>query len=789
MITQLRIALRNVRKHPVYALLNVGGLAVGIAAAFVLSLYVRQELSYDRHFEGSDRIYRVATDFFNMGGFAKSQQQLLDHLSQAYGEIELVSRFDRGFQPTPVHVDGTIYEESRYFFVDSTFFRMFSHRFLEGQAGAVMRAPDEAVLSDRLAEKYFGSPAAGMGRTLLVGSEKRAYRVTGVVRTRGFNTHLEADLWLPLELAEPETYWTNVHYYNYVKLRPGGTRAELERALNLLLRDYAYPASQAAESFESWLAGPQAVRFWVQPLTDIHLHSDFRFEIGAGGNPTQVYVLALIGFFILLIAGMNYVTLTTARSSVRAKEIGVKKTLGAGKGSLIRGFLTETVIVSLLAALVAAGLAEVLLAVFASITGTPLEESIVSGMWDLLALALFSTGVGLLAGIYPAFYLSSFRPVKILKGEWTVKGNRRLRATLVVIQFAMATGLAIGSLVIYQQLAFMQKADKGFDDDGVLVIENAGMLGTRSDAFRQQLAQQPQVLSSSVAMRTPTASGISVRTYQTPTMEESITIQTFSGDEHYIPTLGMRLVAGRNFSAELASDTSAAILNQSAGRALGLGEDPIGQEINEGQRVIGVISDFHFQSLRHRIEPVVLTYAPTGRQLILKLHREDAGDLVARLPLLWRQFTSDESIRYAFLDDNFLRLAEQERMLSKAASFFTLLAVVIACVGLFGLTTFAMERRTKEMGIRKVFGASVPGLVALLWQDTLRLVFLACVVVSPIVYFLMNDWLENYAYRIDLNVAPFLIGSIAALGIALLTVSYHALRSATANPIRSLRHE
>ena len=785
----LRIAFRNVLKHPVYAFLNVGGLALGIAAAFVLLLYTRQELSYDRHFEDHERIYRVATDFYNMGGFAKSQNQLLDFLPQVSPEVELTTRFDRGFHATNVIVEERTYEESRYFFVDTTYFRMFSYRFLAGDPKMALQAPDEAVLSDRLAEKYFGSAPAAMGQTILIGKEKEPFTIAGVVETPRTRTHMVSDLWLPLELEESQSYWTNMQYYNYVKLRPGATAGDLERAMDVLVRDYAYPASQSADPFETWVAGDHAVKFWVQPLTDIYLHSDFQFEIGPGGNPTQVYSLGIIGLFILLIAGVNYINLTTARSSIRAREVGVKKTLGVDRKALVQQFLTETVLFSLMAMVIAAALADVMLKVFSYITGTTMMDSLFASPWDIAALAGFSLVVGVLAGLYPAFYLSSFRPVKILKGDWTVSGNRRLRSSLVVLQFAIATGLGISSFVIYNQLSFLQKTDKGFDQEGVLLIENIEILGSQAEAFRNRIDQQPQVVRSSFARRTPTGSGITMFTYQTPEMEESMAMQTFRGDADFIPTLGMRLLAGRNFSADIASDSSAAILNEAAVRALELGDDPLGKEISEDFRVIGVVSDFHFQSLREKIEPAVVLYVPTGRQLLLKLNSRGVGDFMSRLPGIWREFAPEDPIRYSFVDDNFAQLADQERMLSRAISFFTLLAVLIACMGLFGLSSFAIQRRTKEIGIRKVFGATVAGLVVLLSKDIAKLVLIAFAAGGPIAFFLMSRWLDDFAYRIDLSASPFILGGFAALAIAILTVSFQAIRAAVANPIRSLRYE
>ncbi|HMB91024.1 MAG TPA: FtsX-like permease family protein, partial [Rhodothermales bacterium] len=360
-------------------------------------------------------------------------------------------------------------------------------------------------------------------------------------------------------------------------------------------------------------------------------------------------------------------------------------------------------------------------------------------------------------------------------------------SSLVVLQFAIATALIIGSLAVYQQLDFMQHTDKGFTPEGVLVIQNTSELGEQVETFRQRIEQLPQVDRVSYGSRIPTGRSVSMGTFQTPEMDESITLQLFPGDENYIDALGMRLIAGRRFSGDLASDSTAAILNEAAVRVLGLGDDPLGKQINPDRYVVGVISDFHFQSLRDQIEPVVLTYAEGG-QLVLRLSGHQIADFMDQLSATWNQFAT-EPMRYSFLDDNFRQLAEQERMLSKAVSFFTLLALVIACMGLFGLTAFTVQRRTKEIGIRKVLGAGRGGLVVLLSKDFLKLVIIAFVIAAPAAYFALSRWLEGFAYRIDLGASVFLIAGGGALIIALLTVSYHAFRTAAADPVKSLRYE
>jgi len=785
--SHLILAWRTLTNHPGYTLLNLGGLALGIAAAFVLGLYARQELTVDRTFPDGERVYRVATDFYGMGGFANSQEQLLDVLPQESPAVEAATRLKGQSQPVPFVVGDARFEEPNVLFADTAFFRVFPYRFVAGSADAALRTPDGLVLTDALAARFFGETPA-MGQTVLVGKEQVPHRVTGVVEVPG-RTHLAADLWLPLELEERPSAWTNVGYYNYVKLRPDATQADLEHALDGILRRHAYPASSFDGSFEAWAATPQSVQFFVQPLHDIYLHSAYNFELAPGGSPLQVYALSVVGLLILLIAGMNYVNLTTARATVRAKEVGVKKTMGAGQASLVRQFLTETVAFSVLAALLAAFLAEGLLAAFAFVTGAPLVESVLADGRYALVLLGFSVTVGVLAGAYPAFYLARFQPADILKGGPSGGGNHRLRGALVVAQFAAAIVLIVGSLVVYQQLAFMQTTDKGLAQDGVLFVENAGDLDGRLDAFRQQIDALPQVERTSLARRLPTGRGVAMYTYQTPEMEESLTLQTFRGDEHYLPALGMRLVAGRNFSRDLASDSAAVILNETAVRTLGLGDEPLGKKVNDGQYVIGVVSDFHFASLRERIEPVVLTYAATGSKLVVRLGGHDVAGVLDRVQALWQEAAADEPVRYSFLDDNFAAMAAQERMLGRAAAFFTLLALAIAAMGLVGLVAFVVQRRTKEIGIRKVLGATVGSVVALLSRDFVTLVAAGFAIAVPVAWLVMGRWLAGFAYRIDLGLDVFLLAGVAALVLALAAVSGQALRAATADPVDALRTE
>jgi putative ABC transport system permease protein len=789
--TALKLALRNLKKYPLLGLLNLTGLALGIAASFVLLLYVYQELTYDRHFRDADRIYRVATDFYNMGGFANSQEVLHQHLKAEFPDVERATRLERNYREVPVEVDDQQYLESGLYYIDSAFFDVFDYELLTGDIQQLQLAPDQVLLTETVARKYFGQQPS-WGKTLRIGADRREYTVAGVVRESGGRSHLQPNMFLSIYPGiEPRSNWTSAAVYNYVKLSPQGSRGGFEDGLKNLLREEVYPASGSEEPFEQWAAGGKSVRFFVQPLRDIYLYSDYKFELSAGGNPQLVYILGLVGIFILTISAINYINLSTARSSIRAKEVGIKKTMGANRRLLVAQFLAESVVFGLLAMLLACGLMDLLLSVFENISGAPLGEGSFFNFRYLAALLAFSVLVGMIAGIYPAIYLTGFQPVKILRGEMTVRGNRTLRGSLVILQFAIAIVLMVSSVVVYRQLKFIQNKDLGFEQEGVFIINNYDELEENGTAFREALARRSEVKRISVAARVPAGSSLWVRTYKTPQMEESQTIQTFPVDEHFLPTLDMHLLSGRNFSRELDRDTARtpAIVNEAAVRALGLESDPVGVEINEGERIVGVIRDFNFESMRRRIAPVVLTYAPEGSKLVVKLQGRRMATFIGALNRLWEQFEVKDPLRYYFLDQNFEKLAENEKTLSQAILYFTLLAVIIACLGLFGLAAFTAEQRIKEIGIRKVLGATTAAIAALLSKDFLRYVLWATVIALPLAWWASRRWLEDYAYRISIEWWMLVLPAVTAAVIALITVSWQSIRAANTNPVEALRDE
>jgi putative ABC transport system permease protein len=440
--------------------------------------------------------------------------------------------------------------------------------------------------------------------------------------------------------------------------------------------------------------------------------------------------------------------------------------------------------------LMAGGFAELLLIIFRKITGHPIIDSLLDDWRHGALLALFSLVIGLLAGIYPAFYLTRFKPISVLKGVTSISGNKLFRSGLVVFQFIIAASLIIGSMIVYQQMKFLQKSDKGFDQEGVLIVTNMQELDNQAEAFRQEIDRFPQVNSTSLNDRIPAGHTLWMSTYRTPEMDDAITIQTFPVDENYLPTLGFHLTAGRNFMGDAPTDSAAIIINQAAVGALGLtGENPLGTIVNDNLRIVGVVENFNFQSLREAIAPAVMTFAAKGSRLAIKLNGSQISDFLVELENTWNRFSPPEPIHYSFLDDNFARLAAKEKMLSQAVTLFTFMAILIACLGLLGLAAFTIQQRRKEIGVRIILGATISGIVNLLSRDFLKLVVFALLIASPVAYYFANRWLQDFAFHIKIHWWVFALTGIVLILAAFLIVSFQGLRAALSNPIDSLRNE
>lgn len=791
----LKPALRHLRKYPAFSLINLGGLSIGIAASFVLLVYTQREWSTDRHFRDADRIVRIGTDFFQMGPFAVSQPMLRDLSIASCKDVGDATAIEsEGETPIRTSTADRAFTGISPYHIDSSFFHVFSYETFAGFIPSIGPAPGEAILSATQAAKLFGKTDP-IGRIIYVGKEMKPTKVIAVLKESFAKSHLDPQVLLHRDPG-PDAgsgVWTSCSLYNYVKLKPHGTVAGLNAWLDRVREKLAYPASGTSKTYSQWKNSGETVTFITQPLSSIYFHSDLKFDLSPGGNLTQVKLLSAISLLLIALAVINYVNLVTARSSVRAKEVGLKKTFGAPRVQLIIQMLKESVLFSIIAMVIACGLIQVILFGYSSLTGSALTGPIPFLSANYLWLILFSVVVGWVAGLYPSLYLTGFRPGLIVRSTAGSGRNRpMLRNSLVTLQFIIAIGLLFVSFVVYSQLQYMKNKDKGFRSDGVVVVENVGDLKDRIDAFRQLIDQQSQVASTSVCSRIPAGNSISMGSYRTPLMQQPLFIQEFPVDDRYISTLGLHLSEGRNFNKDLLSDTNSLILNESAVAALGLFH-PVGSVINGSQHVIGVVKNFNFTSLHEKVHPALLKLNREGTNpmvdIAIRLSGGRPADFLAWLHRTGQEFLPDHPLSISFIDDNFGRLAEKDRLLGQAINFFTALAILLATLGLIGLTLFTIERRTKEIGIRKVLGAGRMSILKLISGDFVRLALIASAIALPVAWWLVNRWLDNFAYRVTIGFTTVILTEFLIGGITLAVISLLTVRALIANPVRNLRTE
>ena len=798
-----KITVRNLRKQFGYTAINIMGLAVGIACCLLIFMYVQHELSYDRYHEKADRIFRVGLDarIGDKDFLAPiSPEPMREALVTDFPEVVAATRFFTFDNVVSVHYDDRSFLEKGFFYADSTVFDVFTFPLLQGDPASALAEPFTVVLTASTAHKYFGE-ANPLDETLLI--EGRDYRVTGVMEDVPAASHLRFDFLASMgsTQATQNTFWASNNFYTYFVLREGVDHQAFEAKLEELVQHYVGPAVE--EALGTTMAEHRNTggryRYFIQPLTDIHLHSNLDYEIAPNSNAAYIYALSAIAVLILLIACINFMNLATARSAGRAREVGIRKTLGSNRGQLIRQFLLEAIVMSLLALVVAILLVQVLLPLFNNIAGTSLTNVYVRDVRFLAGMVGLALLVGVLAGSYPAFFLAAFQPAKVLKGTSHRGSNALLRNGLVVFQFAISIALIVCTGVVFNQMSYMQQKNLGFDQEHVVVIERAGTVREQREAFRQHLLRQPGVQAVSYTNNLPTRMvGDNAWRKEGASASEFESLRVIYADDHLIPTLGMELVAGRAFSPDRATDSTALILNEAAVALMGW-EDPIGQQLIQPGlaadtpdmrfTVIGVVKDFHYESLHEDIDPLAMQLSAFGQYWAVRIQPTDIPETVAALEAAWQQFVPEEPFEYSFLNADFDALYGAEQRTSQLFTVFSILAILIACLGLFGLASFLIQQRTKEVGIRKVLGASVPGIVALLSKDFARLVLVAMVIAWPAAYFVARAWLQDFAYRISIPWGLFLIAGLVALAIAFLTVSYQSIKAATADPVQSLRYE
>ncbi len=794
----LKIALRTLRKHPAYAVINVAGLAVGMACFMLMMLFVQDERGYDRFHDHADRIVRVTSHYTDETGtrsFARSNPAVGPTLQNDFAEVEHTVRFQR--YRAALRYKDRVYTETGLFFAEASVFDVFSFPLVRGDPETALAAPNTVVLTETAAQRYFGDEDP-MGKVVVL-SDTLEFAVTGIARDVPASSHLRFEILLSFETyknisaargRDLDALWTSGTFYTYALLAAPEAVAAVEAQLPAYVERYV--GDQVGTGVVYSLA--------LQPLTDIHLRSDLRQELGPNGSLTYVYVFSAIALFILLISCINFMNLATARSAGRAREVGVRKALGALRGQLVRQFLSEAMLLSF----VALGLAGVLVALalpwFNDFAGKALSLDFADHWWYVPAAFGLAMVVGVLAGSYPAFLLSAFRPAQVLKGTLRVGRWRltlALRRSLVVFQFALSIGIIAGTVVALQQIHYMRSQSLGFDQEQILVLpfnwEQA--VQDRYETLKTELLQH-------TAVRHVTASGdvpgrmFTSMGYWIEGMPEGTHggITALIVDPDFAETYGLDVVAGRDFSPELAANLGETfILNEAAVAVMGLTPDEvIGKpfRMNSSGPVVGVMKDFHFEGLQKSLEPLVMTVWPSWFGYVsLRLDAADLPETLAYVERTWQSLRPTIPFEHFFLNDDFDRQYRAEERFGQVFAVFAVLAIFISCLGLFGLAAFTAEQRTKEIGVRKVLGASAPDIVLLLNRDVTRLVALAAVLATPIVYFAMQQWLETFAYRIDLSWGIFLLAGLAALAMTWLTVAYQSIKAALADPVKALRYE
>ncbi len=810
----LKIAWRNLRSQRGFAFINIFGLALGLACCLLISLYVLDELSYDRFHEKADRIYRVNSDI-NFGGsdmrFAVAPDPMGPTLKANYPQVEAYTRLhDRGNWLVKRPGETNSLREKGIMFADSTLFDVFTIPLVAGAAPKeALAAPNTVVISESAARRYFGDKNP-IGQPLTFDG-RLTCKVTAIMRDMPMNSHFRTDFFVTMLNDEYDWgQWTSLNHQTYIVLKPGTDPATFERNFDQVIEKYAGPQllQFLGSSLDELKKKGTTMRFWLMPVTDIHLRSRQTVELAPNSDIQYVYIFSAVALFILFIACINFMNLATARSTKRAKEVGVRKVLGSERGQLIGQFMAESILTALLALLLAIMLVAAAMPLFNSITAKALSmNSLLTPGW-LVGIALLPLIVGLMAGSYPALFLSSFRPISVLNGGIVAResGLRgiSLRSGLVVFQFMMSVLLIVGTLVVYRQIHFIQSKKVGFDRERLLTINDVYALGKQGEAFKNDVLNLPGVSAGTLSGYLPTPSdrsdsgffpeGVADRT-------KGVNMQYWRVDHDYVKTLGMTIAQGRDFSRSFPTDSTGMILNEAAVKVLGW-KNPLGMRIyrfddSEGKTrrtytVIGVVKNFHFESLRRNIGALSLVLIPkeaTVSSVSFRLSRTDIPALLRQIETRWKQFAPGQPFSYAFLQDSFDQMYRAEQRVGTVVLLFSILAILIACLGLFGLAAFMAEQRTKEIGVRKVLGASVPNIVTLLSKDFLKLVMIAIVIASPLAWYAMNSWLKDFAYKIDIEWWVFALAGTVAITIALLTVSFQSIKAALMNPVHSLRAE
>jgi len=772
-----KIALRNIYRHKGYSFINIAGLAIGMVCSILIMLWVIDEWNYDRFHANEAYLYRIVTEAHytdETSHFAYTPAMLASALKEEMPEIKDACRLAMLRQRLMKHGQNSYYENGLGA-ADPSFFDMFTFPFIRGSPESAFPELHSIVITEALAIKYFGDKNP-IGRHMQL--DDLNLKVTGVIENIPQNSHIQFDALLPFELLislGAPTHWGGHSYRTYVLLEPGASHHQINQTL---------PAWTEAHT-------PEPVIYYLQSLTDIHLHYD--------GAITYIYIFSVIAAFILIIACINFMNLSTARSATRAPEVGLRKVIGAGRTDLIRQFFGESMLLTIIAFIMAIILSELMLPAFNTLTGKQFSLSISNNIITLSGLVLIVLLTGIISGSYPAFFLSSFRPVRILRGTWK-SGSAGLwfRRILVVVQFSLSIILIVGTIVVHNQIKYANNKSLGFNKEHLISIPIRGDLQQKYLSFKSELLQNRAIAGVTAGSGMP-GGPIDGEWGQLDWEGKDPNLVTYmyhySIDHNYIKTFGMKIIQGRDFSADISSDTLNFILNEAAVLATGL-ESPVGKRFTLLYRtgtIIGVAKDFHTFSMHHDIGPVILRMMPpeNWRYIFVRLKPgfSNINSAVQFIENTWNRFLPEFPFEYSFLDENFSESYSNELRMGKILNYGTMMGVLIACLGIFGLVSYAAEQRTKEIGIRKVLGASVLHIVAMLTREIIMLGLIANLVAWPLAWYAMNRWLEDFAYRINLGWAPFVIAALLSVAVALMTVSYQSVKSALSDPVKTLRYE
>ena len=801
-----RVTLRHLQRNRWFTAINIVGLALGIAACLVITLYVSDELSFDRYNDKADRIFRVTFRGVIQGGDIKEADVMppvAQTLKNDFPEVLAATRLTPYGRPRLM--SGTrIFREDDFAFVDPNFFQVFTLPLIRGDARTALDQPNSVVITRAVAEKFFGKEDP-IGKTIVPKEDfLKPMTVKGEIEEVPANSHFHCSIFASMK-GFPDassSSWLTSNYYTYLELPKGYDYRKLAAKLPAEMEKYAGPQLQQGlgTSLEEFKKRGNSIGLYLQPLTDIHLHSHLTGELEPGGDISYVYIFSAVAVFMLLIACINFMNLSTAAATRRAREVGVRKVLGSLRGQLIGRFLGESLLLTAIAFLLAIAIVYWALPIFNEIAGRNLAFHWGANLKLTTMLVGLTLLTGLLAGSYPAFFLSSFHPIAVLKGRLNSGGRTMtLRSVLVVFQFFISISLIVGTAIVYDQLSYIRHKKLGYDRDRVIVVQEAWWLGQHLDAYRQQLLEDPRVAGVTTSGYVPAGHSYSNNFMAFGDNQSGHLLKSvrFEVDENYIPTLGMEMAAGRNFSRSFGADSSAMILNETAAMAYGWGTKAIGHTITHSEgngvsrtfRVIGIVKDFNFQSLHQLIAPMVMTLGGDASNVIVKAKTKDMPGLIASLQKQWNDAKPEMPFAYTFLEDRFNQTYRSEQNIGRILGIFAGLTIFVACLGLFGLATFTAAERTREIGIRKVLGAGTAAIVTLLSKDFLRLVGLAFLIAGPVAWLVMNKWLQDFPYRIAVPWWIFGMTAVLVTLVTLLTIGFRALMAASANPVDSLRTE